>query len=320
MFNNFFEVIRPGINTTYQDRGRFGVQYLGITSSGCMDYKSFLIVNSLLDNNHKEGVLEFAYQGPLLKLIKGKAKIAITGNVYFQIIYLNGKTIEGVCNRSYDLNEGDQIDILATIQSAYGYLGIKGGFQLNSFCNSVSTLTRAKIGPNKGSKIRNKDKVFFNTSNHIVKNKVLYNDHSNKNNIIRVLKGPQFHYFSNESIEDFISTKYKISSLTDRMGMRLEGKFLQNIVNTNIKSEGIIKGAIQVPEDGQPIILLNDHPTIGGYPKIANVISADYDQLIQKTPGKKILFKYISLAEAEEEFNLYQIGINHTLNSMEIIK
>ena len=87
------------------------------------------------------------------------------------------------------------------------------------------------------------------------------------------------------------------------MGMRLEGIALENIISTNIRSEGITKGAIQVPADGQPIILLTDHPTIGGYPKIANIISADYDLLVQKTPGTNIIFKCIDLLEAEQ---LYQ--------------
>ena len=131
---------------------------------------------------------------------------------------------------------------------------------------------------------------------------------------IRVLKGPQYDYFSEESKKIFFSKFYKITNLTDRMGMRLEGEILKNIVNTNIRSEGITRGAVQVPADGQPIILLTDHPTIGGYPKIANVISADYNLLIQKTPGEKIYFKLIELHEAEQ---LYK---EHLKNISEIIK
>ena len=96
--------------------------------------------------------------------------------------------------------------------------------------------------------------------------------------------------------------------------MILEGAVMKNIVNTNIRSEGITKGAIQVPADGQPIVLLTDYPTIGGYPKIANVISADYDLLIQRTPGEKIFFKLIVLSEAEQ---LYK---DHIKSISEIIK
>ena len=318
MNNNFFEVLRPGINTTFQDKGRFGMQHLGVVPSGCMDYKSFLIANALVLNDEKEGVLEFAYQGPLLKLTKGKTKFAITGNVLFQIINSKNETINGECNRTYDLDEGDQVDILATNQSAYGYLSVEGGFDVTPFCNSVSTLVRANIGPNEGKKINNKNKIFFK-KNRIGKNNYAVNISIKKNNAIRVLKGPQFEYFSDTSQKEFFSEDYKVTNLTDRMGMRLEGKVLKNSVSTNIRSEGITKGAIQVPADGQPIILLTDHPTIGGYPKIANVISADYDLLIQKIPGEKISFKCVELQEAEKIYKEYQTNISKIIKNIKEI-
>ena len=112
---------------------------------------------------------------------------------------------------------------------------------------------------------------------------------------------------------------YKISNLTDRMGMRLNGKVLENIINTNIRSEGITKGAIQVPADGQPIILLTDYPTIGGYPKIANIISADYDLLIQKTPGTNISFQCIELEEAEHLYNKRCLNISKIIKNIKEI-
>ena len=318
MNNNFFEVLRSGINTTFQDKGRFGMQHLGVVPSGCMDYKLFLIANALVLNDEKEGVLEFAYQGPLLKLTKGKTKFAITGNVLFQIINSKNETINGKCNRTYDLDEGDQVDILATRQSAYGYLSVEGGFDVTPFCNSVSTLVRANIGPNEGKKINIKNKIFFK-KNRIGKNNYAVNISIKKNNAIRVLKGPQFEYFSKTSQKEFFSEDYKITNLTDRMGMRIEGKVLKNSVSTNIRSEGITKGAIQVPADGQPIILLTDHPTIGGYPKIANVISADYDLLIQKIPGEKISFKCIELKEAEKIYKEYQTNISKIIKNIKEI-
>jgi len=313
MSNYFFEVLRPGINTTFQDKGRFHMQHLGVTPGGCMDLNSFLIANALVGNSLNEGAIEFAYQGPLLKLIKGKTKIAITGNVFFQIIKTNKEILDGDCNRTYVLEEGDQIDILATKKSAYGYMALEGGFKIKSFCNSISILSRAQIGSHNGKKIKLNDKINIKINSKNEKNYSTKVPKRNKN-AIRVLKGPQYDYFSKESQKDFFSKEYKISNLTDRMGMRLEGKVMKNIVNTNIRSEGITKGAIQVPADGQPIILLTDYPTIGGYPKIANVISADYNLLIQKTPGEKIYFKLIELHEAEQ---LYK---EHLKNISEIIK
>ena len=313
MSNYFFEVLRPGINTTFQDEGRFHMQHLGVTPGGCMDLHSFSIANALVGNSLNEGVLEFAYQGPLLKLIKGRTKIAITGNVIFQIIKPNQQALNGECNRTYIIEQEDQIDILATKESAYGYMALEGGFEVKPFCKSVSILSRAEIGPNEGKKIKINDKINIKIESKNKKNfstKVL----KNNKNTIRVLKGPQFDYFSKESQKDFFSKEYKISNLTDRMGMRLEGFVVKNVVNTNIRSEGITKGAIQVPADGQPIVLLTDYPTIGGYPKIANVTSVDYSLLIQKTPGEKIFFKLIELHEAEQ---LYKEHIN---NISKIIK
>jgi len=318
MSNNFFEVLRAGINTTYQDKGRFHMQHLGVAPGGCMDLKAFLIANALVGNNSEDGVLEFAYQGPLLKLVKGKIKIVITGNVLFQIIQKNNEIINGKCNKSYDLNEGDQIDILVTKKSAYGYLAVEGGFDVKPFCSSVSILARAQIGPNNGKKIKIKDKIIIKRNSNNKKNFETKVPIKNRN-IIRVLKGPQFDYFSKESQKDFFSKGYKITNLTDRMGMRLEGTTIKNTVSTNIRSEGITKGAIQVPADGQPIVLLTDYPTIGGYPKIANVISSDYHCLVQKIPGEKILFQNVELQKAELLYKEHLNSISEIIKNIKEI-
>ncbi len=302
--NNYFKVLRAGINSTFQDLGRFGLQHLGIVASGCMDQLTFCISNKLVGNKISEGALEFAYQGPLIELMGETALVAISGKVNFNIIKKNGETIKGKSNESFLISNGDKIDILSTINSAYGYLSIFGGFKIEEVKGSVSTLVKAKIGPNNGDKLKVGDKIFFNKSYKTGKLKKIQFDFD-KDNIIRVMKGLQIHYFSKKSQEDFFSKEYKVTKLTDRMGMRLEGKKLENTVNKNIKSEGITKGSIQIPGDGQPIILLTDHPTIGGYPKIANVITADYDKLVQKTPGTIIKFKLVDLSVAENAFQVY---------------
>ena len=121
------------------------------------------------------------------------------------------------------------------------------------------------------------------------------------------IRGTNFDYFSEEGKKIFFENEFTVTKLSDRMGMRLEGDKIENVIDTNIKSEGIIKGVIQVPTDGNPIIMLSDHGTIGGYPKIGVVISADYDKLVQLPPGSKIKFKEIDLSEAEMLFKLYQM-------------
>ncbi len=307
--SSHFKILRPGINSTFQDLGRFGLQHLGIAPSGCMDRSLFSLSNKLVGNKVSEGVLEFAYQGPLLELVGESAFVAVSGKVNFNIINKNNEIKKGVPNESFILSHGDKIDILSTINSVYGYLSIFGGFNLKETKGSISTLVRAKIGPNNGEKLKIDEKIFFNKSNADLKTKNFEFDFDN-DNVIRVMRGLQFDYFSKKSQEDFFSKEYKVTRLTDRMGMRLEGKKLENIISKNIRSEGITKGSIQTPGDGQPIILLSDHPTIGGYPKIANVISADYDKLVQKTPGSKLKFKLVDLSVAESAFKDYIKRLN----------
>ena len=133
---------------------------------------------------------------------------------------------------------------------------------------------------------------------------------------VRILKGTNFDYFSDNSINDLTSKKFIVSKLSDRMGMRLQGFKIKNMKETNIISEGLVKGVIQVPADGDPIVMLSDHGTIGGYPKIAVVISADYDKLIQTPPGNTVKFKLIELKEAENLYKLYQMETENLLNQI----
>ena len=315
----FFKVERAGVFTTFQDNGYHNLQHLGIPTGGVMDSNFFKISNKLLNNNLNEGVIEFAYQGPRLKLIKGTAKIAIVGNVHFIIERNNSKVFDNEFNsfQTYELKEGDVLDIIATKQSVYGYLAIQGGFKIDKFYNSSSTLTRSKIGPNKGNKISNDQIIcFLQQSQKKINYKVLYN-FEKTNNIIRVLIGPQIDFFAKDSINEFFSSTYTISNNTDRMGIRIEGHKVKNIKTSNIASEGIVKGSIQIPGDGNPIILMAEHPTIGGYPKIATVILSDFATISQLSPGKKISFKKTTFTEAEKIFKNNNKFLNNIFNQIQ---
>ena len=315
----FFKVERSGIFSTFQDFGFFNLQHLGISTGGIMDRNLFKLSNKILNNNLNESVIEFAYQGPRLKLIYGIAKIVISGNVHFIIESKNSSFLNQTFNsfQTYVLREGDVIDILATKQSVYGYLGIQGGFKLDKFNNIGSTLTRSKIGANKGNKISEKQTIsFFQKSNDNINYKILFN-YKDTTNIIRVVEGPQIDFFSEESINKFFSSTYKISNNADRMGIRLEGHQIINIKTPNISSEGIVKGSIQVPGDGNPIILMSDHPTIGGYPKIATVILSDLSKIAQLSPGKNISFKKVTFIEAENAFHENEIYLNNIYSKIE---
>ena len=314
MTNTYFEILRSGINTTVQDIGRNYLYHIGITVSGAIDQRSYKLSNSLVNNRLNEAVIEFAYQGPLLKLRNGNSNFAITGDIFFNIIRNNSKIEEGRCYENYTIKDGDQIDIISTKKSAYGYLAVSGGFELEETWKSYSVNTKAQIGPNNGKKYSINEKIFIkkSTLENTQNKKIDYKD--SFNNIVRVIKGTNFNYFSKEAKNIFFNQAYSVTRLVDRMGMRLDGPNLENIVNTNIKSEGLIRGVIQVPADGKPIILLSDHGTIGGYPKIAVVISADLDKVAQLTPGSKINFKEVNLEEAEKLFKDYTLITNKYLN------
>jgi biotin-dependent carboxylase-like uncharacterized protein len=314
MNNNYFEILRAGINTTFQDKGRNHLFHIGIPFSGAMDNRNFHLANKLVSNKSDLPIIEFAYQGPLLKFYGDKISIAITGDVIFKL-KIKDIEIEGNCYESYQLEHGDKIDILSTNKSVYGYLAISGKFDVKFQWGSCSINTKAKIGSNEGKKLANGQKINISRIKlNQDKKKISYFNSRIEN--IRVIKAPHFNYFSEESKKDFFEKKFTVSKLSDRMGMRLEGLKIENIVNTNIKSEGLLKGVIQVPADGNPIIMLSDHGTIGGYPKIGVVASVDYDRLVQITPGSKIKFKEIKLSDAETLFKLYEMETQNLISQI----
>ncbi len=314
MSNNYIDIIRSGINTTFQDKGRDHLYHIGIPFSGAMDNRNFLIANKLVDNNLDAAVIEFAYQGPLVKYSGEKINIAITGDVIFSIKKKDTE-IKGQCYQSYQIENGDEINIISTNKSVYGYLAIGGELDLKFQWNSCSINTKANIGSNNGKKLDVGQRINIkkiNSNKDIKKTNYINTKIEN----IRVIKGTNFDYFSEEGKKIFYEKEFKVSKLSDRMGMRLEGLKINNIVNTNIKSEGLIKGVIQVPADGNPIIMLSDHGTIGGYPKIGVVASVDYDRLVQMSPGSKIKFKEINLSDAETLFKLYEMETQNLLSQI----
>ena len=314
MNKNYFEILRAGINTTFQDLGRKNLYHIGIPFSGAMDNRNYLLANKLVGNQLEFPVLEFAYQGPLLKYSGEKINIAITGDVNFSI-KRNNEIINGNCYQTFILENGDELDILSTNKSVYGYLAISGKFDIKYQWSSCSINTKANIGANDGKKLGNNQKINLLKINENLSNKKLNYVNTRIENI-RVIKGTNFEYFSEGGKKIFFEKEFTISKLSDRMGMRLEGPKIENIIDTNIKSEGLIKGAIQVPADGNPIIMLSDHGTIGGYPKIGVVISADYDKLVQLAPGSKIKFKEVEISSAESLFKLYELETQNLISQI----
>jgi biotin-dependent carboxylase-like uncharacterized protein len=312
--NNLFSIIRAGTNTTFQDNGRANLYHIGIPFSGAMDNRNYRLANQLVGNKENSPVFEFAYQGPFLKFNGDNINFVITGDVNFKLIKKN-EIINGNCYEIYNLEDGDELDIISTNKSVYGYLAVNADIDLNLQLGSYSINTKANIGSNNGKKLENGQKINISKVN-LDQTKKKLNYLNIKIEKIRVLKGTNFNYFSAKAQKLFFEKEFTVTKLSDRMGMRLEGPFIDNIVDTNIRSEGLIKGVIQVPADGNPIIMLSDHGTIGGYPKIGVVISADYDKLVQLAPGSKIKFQEIKLSDAETLFKLYEMETQNLISQI----
>ena len=151
MIKNYFKILRAGINTTYQDLGRKKLYHIGIPFSGAMDQRNFLIANKLVGNDYNLPVIEFAYQGPQLKYFGDEINISVTGDVKF-ILKKKKDLINGICYKTFTLENEDEIDILSTNKSVYGYLAISGEVDVKYQWSSCSTNTKANIGANDGKK------------------------------------------------------------------------------------------------------------------------------------------------------------------------
>ena len=218
MSKNYFEIKRAGINTTFQDRGRNNLYHIGIPFSGAMDDRNFKISNKLVGNEINFPVIQFAYQGPCLKYFGDNINFAITGDVKF-VIKKNDKIIEGNCYQSFTLQNEDELDIISTNKSVYGYLAVSGEFNLEYQWSSCSTNTKANIGANKGKKIEVSQKLYISKINKDLSDKKLNYINTRIENI-RVIKGTNFDYFSEEGKNIFFEKEFVVSKLSDRMGMR----------------------------------------------------------------------------------------------------
>lgn len=322
-----FIVRHPGFLTTIQDMGRYGYQAFGVSVSGSMDTYSMSIANILVDNDVNEAVIEATILGPTIEFMEDNI-IAITGaNLMPQI---NGKDIG--LNTAIICQKGDILSFKGLKSGNRAYIAFAGGLSVPEVMGSKSTYIKANIGGYRGRKLEKNDEVAFenpkvnipNFPHRKVSVKERIRDRLNEEFPLklRVIMGPQDNLFTDNGIKIFLNSIYTVSNEFDRMGCRLEGKKIQHIKDGNIISDGIAFGAIQVPSHGTPIIMLADRQTVGGYAKIANVISVDLAKLAQAKPGDKIVFEKISIEEAHnlylkrlDEFEKLKLSFTNKANS-----
>lgn len=308
-------VLTPGFLATIQDLGRFGYQKNGVIVSGAMDTYSMRLANLLVGNDENEAVIEITMLGPSLSLPKGSL-ICIVGADLSPTI--SGKKVP--FSRPIYIREDCVLQFGKCISGCRCYLAVAGGFDIPIFMESKSTYLRARIGGKEGRALQKNDVIKLGSiselSNNIIKKLIMesdtkeslvftswyaniYKNQSSEAAVIRVFEDRQFNYFSKESIDTFFNAPFSIDSKSDRMGYRLNGPKIEMKDKIEMISEEVSFGTIQIPPDGNPIILLADRATAGGYPKIAHVASYDLSKLVQLKAFDKIKFKKITLREAE---------------------
>jgi biotin-dependent carboxylase-like uncharacterized protein len=290
-----FQVLHPGILTTIQDFGRKGFMKYGTPASGVADRFSAETANLLVGNDPGAALLEITlFRLELLALTD--LTIAVTGGNLTPTI--NQDPLPRW--RSVTVRTGDRLAYRGRKMGFRAYLAVQGGFSGERYLNSRSVFVRGLMGqPLQAKAILEIERNGDPDLRQRVLPPEMVPDYSQREPL-RVILGPQDDRFTPRGIETFLTSEYKVTAQSDRMGYRLEGPKIEHVKGADIISEGIARGAIQVPGDGLPIILLWDAQVSGGYTKIANVITPDQDSLAQTMPGETLRFQEVSLEEAHQ--------------------
>ena len=309
-------VLNPGLLTTVQDQGRIGYQQFGVSVSGVMDPRSAALANILVGNDEKEAVLECTMMGPHLQFNQANC-IAITGGDLMPT--LDGKPIPNYT--AVKVEAGQVLKFTMPKTGCRAFIAFAGGLDIPEVMGSRSTYMKAKIGGVEGRKLAKDDVIGFRAPKAELKNMNFRSMASEfvprKEYTVRVVLGPQDDYFTDAGIQTFLSQVYSVTAEFDHMGCRLEGAVIEHKDGGDIISDGIAFGAIQVPSSGQPIIMLGDRQTTGGYTKIANVISADFRILAQLKQGDKVRFEKVSVKAAQDALLTQRAALKTIRNALE---
>lgn len=292
--SNEIWIKRAGLNTSVQDLGRQGFMSKGVARSGAMDQYSACLANWLVSNAIDTALLETTLQG-LSMSFRSNCFIAITGADLGA--ELNGKEIDRY--QTIQVVVGDELVFKRRKSGLYAYLAITGGIDSQEIMGSASMHSMIDLGI---GKLSNGSVVHFHPARQIPAKRLLpkylipvYSQHFTA----RITRGPEFDEFPEEFITQLEKESLTITADSNRMGYRLKGNLFEKGIPKGIVSSGVIPGTIQITSSGQPIILMNDGPTTGGYPRIANIISPDLNHVAQLGPGDTIRLKWISFEEAE---------------------
>lgn len=300
-------VNHPGFLSQLQDLGRFGQANLGLTTSGPADRFAFIVANRLLNNPDNAAQIELSYGGASFTALTDCC-ISITGAMCEVLINQRPQARW----RSLQLQQGDILEIGYCQQGVRCYLAIAGGFLGTPSFGSMATTIREKIGGFDGHALTAKHVLTCQSASTCLNQMLDISQQPNydQDTVLRIIAGYQHDLFPSSEIARFFHHDFQVDPLSDRMGYRLSGPRIESKVS-QLYSEGICFGAVQIPPDGQPIVLMNDRQTIGGYPKIGTVLSLDCHKLSQMTAGSKVRFEAISIEQAQNALHLHQYQLAH---------
>ena len=308
------KIIKPGLLDTIQDNGRYGFQHVGINPSGVMDSFSSALANALLGNDLPAPVLEIHFPASEI-LFESSALICITGADLSPVV--NQKSIP--VNQPVLVNKGVVLKFEKIYSGARCYLAILQGYKLEKWMGSYSTNLKAAAGGWKGRKLLKGDSLFFNYEYNF---SFLLGDkdflamkwraegfNKKKENVIRFIKGNEWSWLE-DRMGQSLKKNFLITTDSDRMAYRLKGEAVK-VATGELISSAVTYGTMQLLPDGQMIILMADHQTTGGYPRIGHIISADLPVLAQLLPGESISFTFSDLLTAEKELKEQATYLNH---------
>lgn len=296
-------VEKGGMLTTIQDQGRFGYERFGVSPAGPMDMRSFHIANILVDNQRGTAAMEISIIGPTLRFTE-PAVIAVTGCDLSPVC--NGTLIP--MYTAVSVKAGDVVQMSVAKTGCRAYLAVAGGFNVPEVMGSRATSIQNQIGGVSGRKLNSGDELAIGipapaldqiAGRALTPEKVGLQQPA----VLRVIMGPQENEFTEQGIDTFLKSTYQVGNDSNRMGYRLNGPVIQHSGDGNIISDGITTGSVQVPAAGLPIIMLAERQTVGGYPKIATVISADLPKIGQCRPGDSVQFQAVSIDEAQRLYS-----------------
>lgn len=296
-----FELIQAGLGNTIQDEGRTGYRHQGVPVSGWLDAPLAHCANTLVGNAKQAVTLEVRAMGPTLQLTHGEACVAVCGQVSVRVKRAGGLLQEPGPWCSFVLFPGDTL-VLGAVSDGCAYLACAGGWDVPSHMGSRSTYTRVGLGGLQGRVVQIGDRLRVGTANQTLSPMRAEAPFAHDDGPIRVMVGPQIHHFHQDALSRLVQTEWQSSAAQDRMGVRLIGEALTHAYAgaADMVSDAVTPGAIQVPADGQPIVLMADCQTMGGYPKIAVVIAADLPRLAHLPAGSVCRFAVVDAQQAAQ--------------------